>query len=235
MSIGLQTVTVTQDGLANCTFTMTPTTPEHRGRRRRRHVHGEVQLPVAGQQRTWIGSPWVPAARRTFRSTTRWQPNTCVAIAHRNHFAEHEPARLHRRLPSPRMDRPTIMTLDPSSATVGAAASQDRITVTTGDTCNWSASTDVNWIQITFGATGTGSGGISYQVLENTTAQRTGSIHVGALTYTITQQAPGLPAPVLSSVTQCRQLQRRRGLARGDRGPVRHQHGSVLDRHAAGE
>src|SRR6185369_8683008 len=86
-------------------------------------------------------------------------------------------------------------------ATVGAATSQDRITVTTGDTCNWSASTDVNWIQITFGATGTGRGGISYRVLENTTAQRTGGIHVGALTYTITQQAPGLPAPVLSSVT----------------------------------
>jgi uncharacterized protein (TIGR03437 family) len=59
----------------------------------------------------------------------------------------------------------------------------------------------VNWIQITVGATGTGNGGISYHLLENTTAQRVGSIHVGALLYTITQQAPGLPAPVLSSVT----------------------------------
>ena len=104
-------------------------------------------------------------------------------------------------MPSPKSGSPGNLKLDPSSATVAAAASNGRISVTTGDACGWSATTDVNWIQITVGASGTGSGGISYHLLENTTAQRTGSIHVGALLYTITQQAPGLPAPVLSSVT----------------------------------
>ena len=97
---------------------------------------------------------------------------------------------------------PDNISLSAYSATVASAASDGRITVTTGDVCNWSATTDVSWIQITFGATGTGNGGISYHLLENTAAsQRAGGIHVGALTYTITQQAPAAPPVVLSSVS----------------------------------
>ena len=96
---------------------------------------------------------------------------------------------------------PGNLTLSAYSATAASAASNGRITVTTGDVCNWVATTDVTWIQITVGASGVGSGGISYRLLENTTAQRTGSIRVGALAYTITQLAPPPPPVVLSTVT----------------------------------
>jgi uncharacterized protein (TIGR03437 family) len=96
---------------------------------------------------------------------------------------------------------PNNISLSDYSATAASAASNGRITVTTGDVCNWSATADVTWIQITVGPTGTGSGGISYHLLENTTAQRTGSIHVGALTYTVTQLAPAAPPVVLKSVS----------------------------------
>jgi len=198
MTIGLQQVTVTQDGLANCAFTMTPTTQN---------------IAVGGGDGTFTvkaNCPWQAtrdvdwiALGTTGMSDVpvnyKVAPNTCVA-------ARTGTISLFTDLPAPptlavtQAGSPDNISLSSYNATVGASASQDRITVTTGDTCNWSASTDVNWIQITFGATGTGRGGISYRVLENTTAQRTGSIRVGALTYTITQQAPGLPAPVLSSV-----------------------------------
>ena len=93
------------------------------------------------------------------------------------------------------------MSLSPTSVTAAAAESFGRVTVTTGDFCNWTAVPNQSWIQITFGATGTGSGGISYHLLQNTSnVQRTGSIQVGPLTYTITQQAPGLPPPTLTTV-----------------------------------
>jgi uncharacterized protein (TIGR03437 family) len=95
---------------------------------------------------------------------------------------------------------PNNLSLSAYSATVSSASSDGRITVTTGDGCGWSATADVTWVQITFGSPGTGNGGISYHLLANTVAQRTGSIHVGALTYTITQQAPAAPPVVLSSV-----------------------------------
>ena len=199
MTIGLQQVTVTQDGLANCSFTMTPTSQNIAVGGGDGTFTVKANCPwQAGANVDWItlgtaGTSDVPV-------TYKVAPNTCVA-------PRPGTISLNTSLPNPpslavtQAGSPNNLTLDKSSATVGAAASQDRITVTTGDTCNWTASADVNWIQITFGATGTGRGGISYRVLENTTAQRTGGIHVGALTYTITQQAPGLPAPVLSSVT----------------------------------
>jgi len=199
MSIGLQQVTVTQDGLANCTFTMTPTAQNIA-------VGGGDGTFTVKANCPWQASrdvEWIALGTTGMSDvpvTYKVAPNTCVA-------SRTGTISLNTNLPAPptlavtQAGSPDNLKFDKDSATVGAATSQDRITVTTGDTCNWSASTDVNWIQITFGATGTGRGGISYRVLENTTAQRTGGIHVGALTYTITQQAPGLPAPVLSSVT----------------------------------
>jgi uncharacterized protein (TIGR03437 family) len=97
---------------------------------------------------------------------------------------------------------PDNISLSAYSATVTAAASDGRIAVTTGDGCGWTVTKDQNWIQIVFGATGAGNGGIVYHLLANTSAvARTGAIHVGALTYTITQQGPTAPPVVLSSVT----------------------------------
>jgi uncharacterized protein (TIGR03437 family) len=95
--------------------------------------------------------------------------------------------------------------LSASSASAGPAASDGRFTLTTGAPCGWSASSDVTWMQITSGASGVGSGAVAYHLIANATAVRTGTIHVitsatTQLTYTVTQQASGPPAPVLTSV-----------------------------------
>jgi uncharacterized protein (TIGR03437 family) len=92
------------------------------------------------------------------------------------------------------------LSLSATSATAPAAAADYRITITTGDTCNWSAYSDVSWMTITNGTPGTGNGGLVYHLLENKSIARTGIIHVGALTYTVTQQAPPPPPVVLNSV-----------------------------------
>ncbi len=92
------------------------------------------------------------------------------------------------------------LTLSATTATAPAAAADYRITITTGDTCNWSAYSDVSWMTITNGTPGTGNGGLVYHLLENKSIVRTGIIHVGALTYTVTQQPPPPPPVVLSSV-----------------------------------
>ncbi len=198
MVIATQVVTVTQDGLAGCTFGITPTSQS---------------MPVGGGDGTFTvqsNCPWQSTTNVDWIALgtggTTGTPinykvaaNTCVGTRTGT-------ISLRTNLPSPptlsvnQDGSPNNMSLSPSSATVDATASNGRITVTTGDVCNWSAVPDVSWIQITVGATGTGSGGISYHLLENTTALRTGSIHVGALTYTITQQAPAQLQPVLSSV-----------------------------------
>jgi len=195
MQIALQTVTVTQAG-ANCAFSMTPPSQNFKvaGGDDTFHVQANCSWQATSNV-GWItlkanGTPDVPYSVAA---------NTCAA-------GRNGTITLLTNLANPptlavtQDGSPNNISLSDYSATVASAASNGRITVTTGDVCIWSATTDVSWIQITFGTPGTGNGGISYHLLENTTAQRTGSIHVGPLTYTITQLAPGPPPVVLKSV-----------------------------------
>jgi uncharacterized protein (TIGR03437 family) len=72
--------------------------------------------------------------------------------------------------------------------------------VTTGGSCSWSAFSDANWLQLTGTPSGTGLGSFPYSVLANTGPARTGSIHVGAQTFTVTQLATPPPAMQLTAV-----------------------------------
>jgi uncharacterized protein (TIGR03437 family) len=201
MSIALTNVTVTQAG-ANCTFSLTPTSQSF-------PVDGGTNTfsvqTACGWQATsnanWItlnnannGISGLPVSYSV-------AANTCVAARSGTVTLQQTNLPKPPQLAVTQDGSPNNISLSAYGATVASAASDGRITVTTGDVCSWSATTDVSWIQITFGGSGTGNGGISYHLLANTTAQRTGSIHVGALTYTITQQAPAAPPVVLSSVS----------------------------------
>lgn len=199
MIIGLQTVTVIQDG-AICTFAMTPASQSFpvAGGNATFKVHANCVWQAASSV-NWIsfnanGTSDVPIGYSV-------AANTCVAprsgaLTLQQTNLTNPPA-----LAVTQDGSPDNISLSANSATVAAPASNGRITVNTGDVCNWNATPDVSWIQITQGASGTGNGGIAYHLLENTTSQRTGSIHVGALAFTITQQAPAAPAVVLKSVT----------------------------------
>src|SRR5262249_52385732 len=55
--------------------------------------------------------------------------------------------------------------------------------------CNWTASTTDAWITITGGASGTGSGTVTYSVAQNTGPQRTGHITAAAQSFTVTQDS----------------------------------------------
>ena len=201
MTIALTNVTVVQAG-ANCTFSMTP---------------ASQNFPVAGGSNTFMVQTvcgWQATSNVGWITLNNANngisglpvsysvaANTCVAARSGAITLQQTNLPKPPQLAVTQDGSPNNISLSAYSATVASAASDGRITVTTGDVCSWSATTDVSWIQITFGASGTGSGGISYHLLANTVAQRTGSIHVGALTYTITQQAPVAPPVVLSSVS----------------------------------
>jgi uncharacterized protein (TIGR03437 family) len=59
----------------------------------------------------------------------------------------------------------------------------------TGASCPWAATTDVPWISVSSLAAGSGSSTISYSVLANSGAARTGHILAGGQSYAITQAA----------------------------------------------
>jgi len=199
--IALQTVTVTQAG-ANCAFSMTPTSQNF-------PVGGgngvvNVQAGCSWQATAnvgWIALNGITTGISDGTVSYSVAANTCVAARSGTITLQQTNLPKPPQLAVTQDGSPNNISLSAYSATVASAASNGRITVTTGDVCNWSATTDVTWIQITVGSSGTGNGGISYHLLENTTAQRTGSIHLGALTYTITQLAPAPPPVVLKSVS----------------------------------
>jgi hypothetical protein len=79
----------------------------------------------------------------------------------------------------------------PTSESIGAAGGTGTaITVTTGGTCAWTAISNApSWITITAGASGTGTGSVSFTVAANTGAARTGTMTIAGQTFTVTQAA----------------------------------------------
>ena len=84
-------------------------------------------------------------------------------------------------------------TLSETSKGIIAHAGSEQIAVTTGSTCIWTTTSNVEWITITSGANATGSGGAGYSYTENSSlSPRTGTLTIAGQTYTVTQ-APLAP------------------------------------------
>ena len=82
--------------------------------------------------------------------------------------------------------------IDPTNKSVMVAGETDNtVTLTTGGSCDWTAAVDpayTSWINITNGSSGTGSGTVTYTVLENDTgALRSGTITIAGETFRISQ------------------------------------------------
>jgi uncharacterized protein (TIGR03437 family) len=100
---------------------------------------------------------------------------------------------------------PNNFSLSATSASADATASDSRFGVNTGTGCFWSATSDSTWLQITGGSSGSGNGNVAYHLIANTSAARTGSIHVNAgggkeFLYIVSQGAAGPPSPTIAGI-----------------------------------
>lgn len=78
--------------------------------------------------------------------------------------------------------------ISPASLTFGASGGSGTVSVTAGAGCSWTAASNVSWITITSGASGSGGGTAGYTVAANTsTTSRTGTLTVAGQTHTVTQ------------------------------------------------
>jgi M6 family metalloprotease-like protein len=71
----------------------------------------------------------------------------------------------------------------------GGGTGQVNVTMTAGSACSWSAVSNVAWITITGGASGTGTGVVSYSVAANTGTSRSGTLAIAGQVLTVTQAA----------------------------------------------
>ena len=77
--------------------------------------------------------------------------------------------------------------ISPLGQTVAAGGAGGSATVTTASTCEWTAASNASWISLTAGATGTGSGPVTFNVSANPGSQRTGTLTIAGRTFTVTQ------------------------------------------------
>jgi hypothetical protein len=85
---------------------------------------------------------------------------------------------------------PCTYSINPTGASVGAGGGSGSVAVTTSSGCGWTASSNSNWLSVTSGTSGNGSGNVQYSVASNAGGARTGTITIAGRVFTITQ-SPG--------------------------------------------
>ncbi len=86
-------------------------------------------------------------------------------------------------------DAQCSVTLNPSSVNVPAAGATDQtFQVQMSAGCAWTANSNVPWITITSGASGSGPDTVTYSVVANTGSAQTGTITAGGQTFTVNQE-----------------------------------------------
>jgi PKD repeat protein len=83
-------------------------------------------------------------------------------------------------------------TISPAAATVGPAGGSGTVHVTASSTlCEWAAVSQVGWVQITGGTTGSGDGEVAWSVPRYDGLNRTGLVTIAQQTFTVTQTGAG--------------------------------------------
>jgi hypothetical protein len=85
---------------------------------------------------------------------------------------------------------PCAPSINPAAQSFAAGGGSATVSVTTGSSCAWTATSSVSWISITSGASGTGNGSANFTVAAHTgTTSRTGTLTIAGQTFTVTQAA----------------------------------------------
>src|SRR5205085_1678183 len=85
----------------------------------------------------------------------------------------------------------------PTSQSFPVSGGTGNIIVTATTGCSWAAASNVNWIMIAAGNSGSGNGTVGYSVAaNNTTSTRTGTLAIAGQVFSITQPACTSIAPI---------------------------------------
>ena len=94
---------------------------------------------------------------------------------------------------------PCTFSISPTSRNVAADGGSGEVAVTGGSGCSWTANSNVSWVRITAGASGTGNGNVAYTIDANTSAAaRTGTMTIAGRTVTVAQNGTAACAVAIS-------------------------------------
>jgi hypothetical protein len=82
---------------------------------------------------------------------------------------------------------PCTFTISPTEQRFGNDGGRGTVSVTAAASCAWTAVSNVPWITVTSGGTGTGNGTVGFTVTANTGADRTGTVTIAGHIFTVTE------------------------------------------------
>jgi hypothetical protein len=181
MTIAGQTVTVTQEG-PSCSFLVKQSFPASGGT-------GSLRVN-AGTGCNWQSSPSDPWITITQGQTGTGSGKLNFSVSANTGSSPREGALTVAGTAWPIYQEATqtcTYGLSPSSQSFTSGAGTGSVNVTGATGCAWNAKSNVNWITVTSGLSGTGSGTIYYSVTANTASTRTGTMTIAGQTFTVSQ------------------------------------------------
>jgi hypothetical protein len=186
VTIAGRTFTVTQ-GAAPCAFALAPTSVDIPA------VGGDATTSVT----TTAGCAWTAVSNNpdwitVAAGSSGTGPGTVRVTATANAGAERSgTVTIGGQTLTVRQVAPCSFGITPTSQNISAVGGSGTIAVTAGGGCAWTASSNnTDWLTITAGATGTGSGSVTFSAAGNTGPLRTGTLTIAGQTFTLTQDAP---------------------------------------------
>ena len=83
----------------------------------------------------------------------------------------------------------------PTTQSFSNASGTGTVSVTAGSGCSWTAASNVSWISVTSGASGSGNGTVGYSVQANAGAARSGTLTIAGHTLTVSQSGTSVSLP----------------------------------------
>ena len=93
--------------------------------------------------------------------------------------------------PSPSPSPNCVFSLDRTSETAGADGGPVTVGVSGQPACPWTAASGAGWITVVTGASGMGSGAVTFTVAANSGAARTGTLTIASRMFTVVQNGAG--------------------------------------------
>jgi hypothetical protein len=186
VTIATRTFTVTQ-GAAPCSFTLSPAAVDVAA------SGGDATTNVT----TTAGCAWTATSNNpdwitvTAGSSGTGSGTVRVTAAANAGAARTGTVTIGGQTLTVRQAAPCSFGITPTSQTISAVGGSGTVAVTAGASCGWTAtSNNTDWLTITAGAAGTGSGSVTFSAAGNTGSVRVGTLTIAGQTFTLNQDAP---------------------------------------------
>jgi uncharacterized repeat protein (TIGR02543 family) len=184
ITIAWQTFTVTQE--SGCSFTISPQSASHPAS----GGTGSVNVTASDSACSWTATNNASWITITSGSSGTGSGTVEYSVAENTGTAHSGTMTIAGNTFTVIQESGCTYSILPASASYTAPGGTGSISVTASDSaCAWTATNNADWITITSGASGTGSGTVGYSASENSGPARSGTITIAGSTFTVSQEA----------------------------------------------